>query len=119
SDHDRPRPTPPPREREEPAAPPPVLAAALAPARPAEAPPAATLPAPVPDRAPWPPRPAAQPPWVIWVLLAIILGIGLRFLPLPAAVGLAVAALVTLSLRLGATRGEEDRPSPDPRRPAR
>jgi chromosome partitioning protein len=61
----------------------------------------------------------ASQPWMIWVGLAVVMGVGLRFvhLPefmLPVAVGVAVAAAVVLALRLIAPPPPEPEPASAP-----
>lgn len=111
--------------------PPPTRPAA--PARPSAAEPAPTTPraaAAKPKTAPAVPAPpppvipmTAKQPWMIWVGLATVMGVGLRFVQvpdfmLPIAVGIAVAAAVVLVLRLASPAAQpETAPAPAPTPP--
>ncbi len=65
-----------------------------------------------------------QIPWVIWVGLAMVGGVGLRFVKLPefmlpVVVGLAVAGAMVLVLRVVLNPGEQPLPLPRRRAPGR
>lgn len=67
----------------------------------------------------------ASQPWMIWVGLAAVMGVGLRFVHvpdfmLPVAVGIAVAAAVVLALRLLTPASQpEPAPAPPPSNPSK
>ena len=60
--------------------------------------------------------PTARPPWWLGVGLAVVIGVGLRFIPLPdyalpMAVGIAVATAVVLVIKLAGTAPEASKPT--------
>jgi hypothetical protein len=77
------------------------------------------------SRTPAPEEPADGPPWwgLLWVGLAVVAGVALRFLRmpdwvLPLLVGVGVAAVSVVLLRHFLTRGnDEDKPAPAPASP--
>jgi chromosome partitioning protein len=86
-----------------------------------EAPKRPVVPAPAPAKAPsrqvkaQPTPPAASSPfpaWIVWIGLAVIIGVSLRFVPLPSymlpiVVGLSVAGGVVLAVLLGLPSGDQ------------
>jgi chromosome partitioning protein len=102
------------------------LPARLPPAPPSASPPASRPPRPAAAPKSPPPPPAipitSNQPWMVWVGLATVIGVGLRFvhLPdfmLPIAVGIAVAAAVILALKM-VSPAPQQLPAPAPAQPA-